>query len=669
MVLMGLIPQTNGFTMVSWSRTLAIRNSGRNSYEDYSRRFPSAPLSYDPRTILCANDGTKGNDAGSGKLDRGDDHGDDDNDEDANALEVDLSDQDWRTFRARLVMSEKERSTVPTEESTVIVEEGDLDGIGALFSSQTIGTGITERKNGFSLTPLDPAQWAYESGKVIEQGAVILGGVEQDFGFGLRQQYFHKCAILVLEHDEATFTKGIILNRPTDLLLEDDLNEGVEWKVWYGGDVQGIDSNNPDIVCLHSLKDPQVTEASVTVMKDIQSTSFDTAKRLVKRGLAKPTDFWVFCGYAGWSPGQLMGELDRKSWYMVATDSQTLLKELARLGAGADPRDAGLDTWVLLMNMIGRVETAEEYSGTFADLMLKEWALKNLLSTEAGGGVKDKLRSPRGVADQKLSSAFRKIGKEPSNSTSAKVVPGTLLRASEAERSPFLLENQEYHKAVILIIASDERSSVGVILNRPSTKGVDINMKQKEISKIATLPIRFGGQFAVKGNEVLLWLHYNPVLRVAKIGSPVGSDTDGIWKCTSTDVTTAVRRGLAAPEDFLVISGVSAWITSSLAENWEKVPLSQTQKVWDELARQERLSKVNLRQAVDVANAAWRAGSDPLKPTKPSRMLSLPELRGNDENAGDSLVHKSDTKVSKLSDDALVSWLATFLLGAPSLGS
>ena len=76
------------------------------------------------------------------------------------------------------------------------------------------------------------------TGKVIEQGAVILGGVEQDFGFGLRQQYFHKSVILVLDHDENTFTKGIILNRPSDRMLEDDVNTGLEWRVWFGGDVQ-----------------------------------------------------------------------------------------------------------------------------------------------------------------------------------------------------------------------------------------------------------------------------------------------------------------------------------------------------------------------------------------------------------------------------------------------
>jgi hypothetical protein len=141
------------------------------------------------------------------------------------------------------------------QQDVVQEDDGDLDGIGAAFAA---------------MTPLDPSQWAYESGNLIEKGAVILGGVEQEYGFGLRQQYFHKAAILVLDHEESTFTKGIILNRPSDLTLDDDWNEGVKWRVWFGGDVQGLHSNMPEIVCLHSLKDKAAIEASVPVMKDIQ---------------------------------------------------------------------------------------------------------------------------------------------------------------------------------------------------------------------------------------------------------------------------------------------------------------------------------------------------------------------------------------------------------------
>lgn len=52
-------------------------------------------------------------------------------------------------------------------------------------------------------------------------------------------------------------------------------------------DVQGLNSPKPDIVCLHSLKNEKAAEASIPVMKDIQWTSFENAKRLVQTGAAQ----------------------------------------------------------------------------------------------------------------------------------------------------------------------------------------------------------------------------------------------------------------------------------------------------------------------------------------------------------------------------------------------
>ena len=152
---------------------------------------------------------------------RRDEEDEDDEEEDDDDL---LANSDWRDFRAKLVMSES--SSSKTSSGIMIEEEegeilGDLDGIGSIFqdtsisstSSSSISSSRTGRSTASSrsasssasssttsqdqeeaiqMTPLDPSQWAYDSGKVIEQGAVILGGVEQDFGFGLRQQYFHK---------------------------------------------------------------------------------------------------------------------------------------------------------------------------------------------------------------------------------------------------------------------------------------------------------------------------------------------------------------------------------------------------------------------------------------------------------------------------------------------
>ena len=102
----------------------------------------------------------------------------------------DVSDADWRDFRAKLVAQEKGGG-----------QEGAAD------------------------------EWAYNAGNLVEQGSLLMGGSELEFGFGLRQQYFHKCVLLILAH-KPDFTRGVIVNRPTNRRT----SKG--WRVWFGGDVQ-----------------------------------------------------------------------------------------------------------------------------------------------------------------------------------------------------------------------------------------------------------------------------------------------------------------------------------------------------------------------------------------------------------------------------------------------
>ena len=591
-----------------------------------------------------------------------DDNADDDNDNE--------DDEDWRTFRAKLVMSEGGSSSSSTPSSTidddgasataaagVLVDDDDLDGFGALFSSSS-----TSSTAGF--TPLSPSQWAYDSGKIIEKGAVILGGVEQDFGFGLRQQYFHKSVILVLDHDDK-FTKGIILNRPSDRLLDDTINSGLRWRVWFGGDVQGFDTPMPDILCLHSLRSKEAREASVLVMKDIQWTTFENAQKLVQRGVATgPDDFWLFAGYAGWGPQQLSGELDRKSWYMCATDSQTLLTELARQGRGVDPRDAGLETWTLLMNMIGRGETATRYSSGFDDYMLKEWSAANLIKIDGEqsplvGGI----QMSGGTANKLMMDASKLA------SSSVDITPGTILRASSADRSPFLLSKQELHHSLILILIEDGKVVLGCMLNHPSTKGCDIG------SSGAKIPIRYGGDFAIKNQSPMMWLHCRESLLELGLGMTVGDQSKGIYKCTQEEASIAIKRGIASANDFLVLSGVSLWPKHSLANDVERgifevVNPAKVGAVINALQKQDILTKDNLDKSLALGEVAWEKAAAEENSYSSNRRegdtLTLGVGEGYDEE-DETVVFNSDKKVSELANDALKKWVATYLLGAPTL--
>lgn len=68
-----------------------------------------------------------------------------------------------------------------------------------------------------------------------------------------------------IDHEDSEFTRGILLNRPTNLILSDEdfvnsdgsplegTNSESQWKTWFGGEVNGILSDDPEIMCLHSL--------------------------------------------------------------------------------------------------------------------------------------------------------------------------------------------------------------------------------------------------------------------------------------------------------------------------------------------------------------------------------------------------------------------------------
>ena len=532
--------------------------------------------------------------------------------------------------------------------------------------------------------------------------------------------------MLVIEHNDASFTKGIILNRPTDQILDDDVNPGLIWRVWFGGDVQGLHSDNPEIICLHSLTNEQAQKASLPVFNEIQWTTFSNAKQLVKAKLATPKDFWVFTGYAGWGPQQLMGELERKSWYTVATDSNTLLKELARQSASVEPRDAGLDTWNQLMNMIGKKDKVDLAVNNFDDLMLKEWALENLLSKAAGGGG-GMFRKPTDK-DSIDSTVINNIDENDeewnkpkpidellqrvvsTTSVSNKIVMGSLVRAKNPTRSPFLLQNQELHKAVLVIIQEDANLVVGAMLNRPSGKSIDIQIKDRltGATQVEKIPVRFGGQYTVQGSP-LLWLHNNPSLKNAGIGFELGTNRSGIFRCTVEDVSKAISTNMASPDDFMVISGVAVWakdnsmpkgvLTPIVSSNFEVIHETRVKQVWDSLVVQEALDQTNLSSSVSLAGDVWAAGDLPSNVGRRSTMSpsfvtrqagklmdsdmqkknsttnstttgssssSIGGLGENYDEEDDDMVFKSDVKVTKLGDMALAKWLRTFLTDWPS---
>ena len=526
--------------------------------------------------------------------------------------------EDWRAFRAKLV------------------------------------TGSTSNKT---------ISWAYDAGYLIEKGSIVLSKVESELGcHDLRQPYFHKCAVLILDHGD-DFTKGVVLNRPSDLVLSDqdiiylnddgtprstaNLDNPNKWRMMFGGDIAGLFAENPLISCLHSIRTELARQVSDGIMEDILLTSHEGACSLIKGGEANANDFFTFYGFAGWEKGQLQRELERGSWLIIDVDSKSVWNELEKQRELNEPRKAGLDMWCHFGERVGLGnETSPECSDSFSDLMLKEWCREMLCIDKDG--------EDENYFDDSM--IFRAI----CDAQEEQIQAGTLVRASSQAESPFLLHEQLYHKSTILIYQEDEELSVGLILNLPSSEQYFLKTPKGNIAEFA---VRYGG-FSGWGKEPpLIWLHSSPVLRESKIGRPVG-EHGGVWTCSHSQVAEVIDMGLA-PEEFLLVQGFSVWEKEAggggiagqvKAGNFEVVSETDfVDKAWGLLLSQKTLNDATLNQNVKLSFEAWATCGTLRNKESTSRETET--------DVGQHLVYGTDVKSSDLADEAALHWIEIFLLG------
>ena len=525
----------------------------------------------------------------------------------------------------------------------------------------------------------NPNSWIYETGSAIETGTVLLHKIDYNFddimsGYGLARQYLHKSVVLILEHEdnehETSSTKGIILNRPTDLVINERYDdEGInnEFPIWFGGFDWGIHTSRPKFFCLHSIKSAVAKSLSVQVMNGIYFTTIQSAKDLITAGYAKTTDFWFFSGMLEWEKGELLTEIEEGNWYSVNTDASIIRKGLKILtDEGAmNVEHAGIQTYDMLMDLIHeKIEDLDiitlakaKSPRIFDDLMFEEWAKKYLRFDEPPLFLRESSENNDNIDEE--------------SSWTGRVVPGSLVRGSSIG-SPFLLSDQVFHKSLILIVQDDHELSAGLILNHPTTRSFDISLVDESslFSKTNSIkaPVRFGGcyggptihdPFVENDDKPLFILHMNQSLRDAKIGQPIGNTfLDGIWSCTSDQCIFAITNQIAAPEDFMFVDGFCLWsktledsgkISGGIFDeimkgDFEVVFQDRVQGAWDSLLKQELLSQDALDRNLDLAQTAWYI-TDQNWTSETSRKK----------------VTVAEQKSVSLNDEALKRWIAVYL--------
>ncbi len=155
-------------------------------------------------------------------------------------------------------------------------------------------------------------------GKRIDKGSVLLAEP-----FSLDANFKRSAVVLTEHHDDGTV--GFIINKPLDVHVDELISDFPEFRarVHFGGPV-ATDS----IHYLHNVGD--LLDDSIKVRPGIYwGGDFEKLKFLIDSKLISPKNIRFYVGYAGWSSGQLEGELSYGSWVIADMYANYLFKSKA----------------------------------------------------------------------------------------------------------------------------------------------------------------------------------------------------------------------------------------------------------------------------------------------------------------------------------------------------
>lgn len=165
---------------------------------------------------------------------------------------------------------------------------------------------------------------------------------------GLEDEQFNHTVSLLCEHNDKGAI-GLVINRPTALKLSEMFEqmglsfEGLDLAshaVYWGGPVQPERG-----FVVH--REPGGWESTLQVnAEEGQEPLYITTSRDVLAAIGRgegPREFFVVLGYAGWSAGQLEGEMLQNAWLNTPVDSRILFRTPAPQRWQAATRLLGVD--------------------------------------------------------------------------------------------------------------------------------------------------------------------------------------------------------------------------------------------------------------------------------------------------------------------------------------
>ena len=201
-----------------------------------------------------------------------------------------LSNQDWRSFRAKLVQSEKQQDS----------------------TADTINSSDENNRE----------TWAHHV-PFVERGSLLIASPEH-FKGEFACSFFANTVVYVIEHDSSadSGSTGIILNRPiaptagklrsNKVELTDDINI----PLYLGGPVD----LGSALLLHHDRFSNNSAEDGIKILQ------FHEALDKINTANMTRDNYRLFCGYAGWAASQLEEEINNGVWYTCCCSEDLVMR-------------------------------------------------------------------------------------------------------------------------------------------------------------------------------------------------------------------------------------------------------------------------------------------------------------------------------------------------------
>lgn len=137
----------------------------------------------------------------------------------------------------------------------------------------------------------------------------------------LRDYYFSRSVVLLVEHSESEGTVGLILNKPINMRLNEVAKDfpNIDFPIYLGGPV------HPErLFYLHTLG--EAVPGSIKVFNGVYwGGDITSLIELIELEQIDKNQVRFFIGYSGWNPGQLNNELSEKSWIVSTTNKNNIM--------------------------------------------------------------------------------------------------------------------------------------------------------------------------------------------------------------------------------------------------------------------------------------------------------------------------------------------------------